>query len=615
MDNRLAQSRSHQTPDRLYRMLTDSGSRYLVLQGLVTIILSYELLFGDDPVLSRVTTNSLVMGLWLGVIALVMLPRTFFEAPWFGSVLVTLDTILVTAAIYLSGNARSDLYITYFVLMLLAASVRRLSHLFGLSLLLTVGYAVVLYEGILNTGAPVTGQLLGIPVLVVMAVFYGVALESTAVVQKENDSLQKDVEGLKKTEGDLVTAKTELEARIATLKSDLTKAKTELQEGQLTRQGLERQLQEAQKLEAVGRVAARIAGEFGTLFSTVGRQTGVMLMHLQQHDPLRVTVDELFKVGEQAATLTAQLIALNIEKVADRDKVSVNAVLAEVRGMIADLLPDRIELQVQLDPKAAYVEVDREGLETVLFQLVVNARDAMPKGGRLAIGVKTLETPVKSARTTQTGVTAPQVEITISDTGTGMNLDTQSHMFEPLFSTKEMNIGLGLTAVFRIVKQHGGRLDVDSRPGQGTTVRVYFSAASIPDEREAALPKSMLARGGETILLVEENEIERKLAKSVLQRHRYHVLEASSSVEALMLTQQYQGIVHLTVSPLVMPEIGGRELARRLLDLQPTMKALFLSSYDEETIRQHRINQRFVLQQPYRQVGLVGKVREMLDAA
>jgi signal transduction histidine kinase len=596
-------------------MLTDSGSRYLVLQGLVTIILSYELLFGADPVLSRVTTNSLVLGLWLGAIALVMLPRTVFETAWFGSTLVALDTILVTAAIYLSGNARSDLYITYFVLMLLAASVRRLSHLFGLSLLLSAGYSVVLYEGILNTGTPVTGQLLGIPVLVVMAVFYGVALENTAVVQKENDSLQKDVEGLKKTEEDLVTAKVELEARIAALKSDLTKAKTDLREGQLTRQGLERQLQEAQKLEAVGRVAARIAGEFGSLFSAVGKQTGIMLTHLQQHDPLRGTVDELFKVGEQAATLTAQLIALNLERDSDRNKVSVHAVLGEVRGMIADLLPGHIELRVQLDPQVAHVEVDREGLETILFQLVVNARDAMPNGGRLTIDVKTIEAPVKSARTTQVGAAAPQVEITISDTGTGMNLDTQAHMFEPLFSTKEMNIGLGLTAVFRIVKQHGGRLGVESRPGQGTVVRVSFPAASVPDAQEDSLPKSMLARGGETILLVEEDEIERKLAKSVLQRHRYHVLEAASPVEALMLTQQYQGIVHLTVSPLVMPEIGGRELARRLLDLQPTMKALFLSSYDDETIRQHRINQRFVLQQPYRQTGLIGKVREMLDAA
>jgi CheY-like chemotaxis protein len=282
--------------------------------------------------------------------------------------------------------------------------------------------------------------------------------------------------------------------------------------------------------------------------------------------------------------------------------------------MIADLLPEHIELRVQLDPQAAHVEVDREGLETILFQLVVNARDAMPNGGRLTIDVKTIEAPVKSAWTTQVGAAASQVEITVSDTGTGMNLDTQAHMFEPLFSTKEMNIGLGLTAVFRIVKQHGGRLGVESRPGQGTVVRLSFPAASVQDGQEESVAKALLAKGGETILLVEEDEIERKLAKSALQRHRYHVLEASSPVEALMLTQQYQGIVHLTVSPLVMPEIGGRELARRLLDLQPTMKALFLSSYDDETIRQHRINQRFVLQQPYRQTGLIGKVREMLDA-
>lgn len=615
MENHWVASQSRQAPDRLYRMLTDSGSRYLVLQGLVTIILSYELLFGADPILSHVTTNSLVMGLWLGVLALVMLPRTALESAWFGTMLVTLDTILVTAAIYLSGNARSDLYITYFVLMLLAASVRRLSHLFSLSLLLSAGYAVVLYEGVLNTGAPVTGQLLGIPVLVVMAVFYGVALENTAVVQKEKDSLQKDVEGLKKTEEDLITAKTELEARIAALKSDLIKAKTELREGQLARQGLERQLHEAQKLEAVGRVAARIAGEFGALYSAVGKQTGVMLAHLQKHDPLRATVDELFKVGEQAATLTAQLIALNLERGSDRNRVSVHAVLAEVRTMIADLLPEHVELKIQLDSQAAYVEVDREGLETILFQLVVNARDAMPSGGQLLIEVKTIEASVKLTSSHRPGRSGAQVQITISDTGTGMNLDTQAHMFEPLFSTKEMNIGLGLTAVFRIVKQHGGRLDVESRPGQGTVVRVYFPAAAVSDRQEELPSTALLARGEETILLVEEDEIERKLAKSALQRHRYRVLEAASPVEALMMTQQYQGIVHLTVSPLVMPDIGGRELARRLLNLQPTMKALFISSYDDETIRQHRINQRFVLQQPYRQTGLIGKVREMLDAA
>ena len=289
--------------------------------------------------------------------------------------------------------------------------------------------------------------------------------------------------------------------------------------------------------------------------------------------------------------------------------------LADLHSTIVSLLPDHIELTVQVDKQVAYAEVDREGLETVLFQLVVNARDAMRNGGRLTIEIRTMEALSKLSRPVSINTACPQILIQISDTGTGMSLDIQAHMFEPLFSTKETNIGLGLTAVFGIVKQNGGILNVESRPGKGTVVQVVFPIALAPEACDEVTPKTMLAKGDETILLVEENEIERKLARSVLQRHRYRVLEAASSVEALMLTQQYKGIVHLTVSPLVMHEIGGRELARRLLSQHPTMKALFVSCYDDETIQHHRINQRFVLQHPYRQSGLVEKVRELLDAA
>jgi two-component system, cell cycle sensor histidine kinase and response regulator CckA len=239
----------------------------------------------------------------------------------------------------------------------------------------------------------------------------------------------------------------------------------------------------------------------------------------------------------------------------------------------------------------------------------------MPNGGRLLVDLQVLDNETQSIRPFPTGVTFPQVLIQITDTGIGMNLDTQSHIFEPLFSTKETNIGLGLTAVFGVVKRNGGTLDVTSRPGKGTTVRLFFPAARPTEVREEPHSKAMSAKGNETILLVEENEIGRKLALSVLQRHHYHVLEAASSVEALMLTQQYNGILHLTVSPLVMPELGGRELARRLMHLHPKMRALFVSSYDDETIQHHRINQRFVLQSPYRQSGLIEKVREVLDAA
>jgi CheY-like chemotaxis protein len=206
------------------------------------------------------------------------------------------------------------------------------------------------------------------------------------------------------------------------------------------------------------------------------------------------------------------------------------------------------------------------------------------------------------------------VLIQVTDTGSGMSLETQSRMFEPFFSTKEMNVGLGLTAVYGIVKQSAGQVDVVSRPGEGTVVRV-----ALPLVRQARPPAPSVlahvaAKGEETILLVEQNEIDRKLALSTLLRHRYHVLEASSSVEALLLTQEHFGAVHVAVSDLVMPEIGGRDLARRLLERHPMMKPLFISGYDDETMVSHHLNPRYLLRRPYRQTGLVEKVRELLDA-
>jgi CheY-like chemotaxis protein len=187
-------------------------------------------------------------------------------------------------------------------------------------------------------------------------------------------------------------------------------------------------------------------------------------------------------------------------------------------------------------------------------------------------------------------------------------------MFEPFFSTKETNVGLGLTSVYGVVKQHGGHVDVMSQPGHGTTVRIYLPGMAGVVTATHPSESSIAAKGQETVLLVEPHEIERKLALSTLRRHRYRVLEASSPVEALMLAQQYSGAVHVTVSGLIMPEISGRELAKRLLKQHPTMKALFVSGYDDEAIISHRINRRFLLRRPYRQRGLLEKVRELIDA-
>ena len=292
----------------------------------------------------------------------------------------------------------------------------------------------------------------------------------------------------------------------------------------------------------------------------------------------------------------------------------MRTVMEDLSATIRGLLPDRIQCQITIEPGPLDVEIDREGVEQVLLNLALNARDAMLEGGRLTVGISSVQSGVGGTPSLGMKSRMSAVRIEVGDTGSGMTRDTQSRMFEPFFSTKETNIGLGLTSVYGIVKQHGGHVDVASLPGQGTTVRIYLPALTGVVTATHPTESSIAAKGQETVLLVEPHEIERKLALSTLKRHRYQVLEASSSVEALMLAQQHAGAVHVTISGLLMPEIGGRELAKRLLRQHPTMKALFVTGYDDEAIVSHRINRRCLLRRPYRQRGLLEKVRELIDA-
>ena len=580
-----------------------SRGRYVVLQALVGIMLGYQLLFGPEPIVSRAMGEFIVGGLIVLIGGLLAVPSGILQAAWFSGALITIDTALVTGTMYLSGHARSELYLAYFILMLIAASLRRLSHVIAFSLLLCAGYGLVLYQGAVQTGVLSVGQLMGIPVLLVMAIFYGMALETIGSERQQKTQLLHSIEALRQTEQALQASREQLEIRIKGLKDDLSKANAMVQQEKSERQGLERQLVEAQKMEAVGRITSGLANEFSHLFSVIGKQTGVVLSRLLPEDPLYGAVDEIFRMGEQAAVLTAQLAALDLQHRQFRHVISMQTVMEDLSPVIRGLLPDRIHCQITIEPGPLDVEVDREGIEQVLLNLAVNARDAMLKGGRLAIGIS----PGKAAHTSA-------VRIEVSDTGSGMTRDTQSRMFEPFFSTKETNVGLGLTSVYGIVKQHGGQVDVTSLPGEGTTVRIYLPALAGVVTATHPAEYSVAAKGQETILLVEPHEIERKLALSTLRRHRYQVLEASSPVEALMLAQQHTGAVHITVSGLLMPEISGRELAKRLLKQHPTMKALFVTGYDDEAIISHRINRRFLLRRPYRQRGLVEKVRELIDA-
>jgi two-component system cell cycle sensor histidine kinase/response regulator CckA len=590
-----------------------SRPRYVVLQSLVGIMLAYQLLAGEALIASRPMIGVMVVGLAAMVLCLWYVPISILQAAWFSGAVIGIDTVLVTATLYLSGNASSELYLSYFILMLIAASVRRLSHVIGLSLLLCIGYGVILYQGIVQTGALSPGHLLGIPVLMVMAMFYGLALQTIGIERQQKTQLLGSIEVLKETERTLQLSRDQLEARIKGIKGDLSRANDHVRQEKKERQGLEQQLYDAQKMEAIGRIAEGVANELNHLVSVIGKQTGVVLSGLKPDDPLFRPIDEIFRTGGKAAAMTAQLAGLGLHDGHLRQVLSVKAVLEDMRGVMRGLLPAVIDLSVVIEDAPMDVEVDREGFEQVLLHLAVNARDAMPNGGRLLIEAKQAFPGHKHGPMNEERGYLPKVLIQVTDTGSGMSLETQSHMFEPFFSTKEMNVGLGLTAVYGIVKQSAGQVEVVSRPGEGTVVRVALPLVRQGRPSGPSMLASVAAKGEETVLLVEPNEIERKLALSTLSRHRYRVLEASSSVEALLLAQQHAGAVHVVVSDLMMPEIGGRDLAKRLLGRFPKIKPLFVSGYDDETMVIHRLNPRYLLRRPYRQTGLVEKVRELLD--
>ncbi len=598
----------------LGRFLNHPRWRTIFLQSLVAGILSYEHLVSEETIFGHAMSRMVAVGLIVISCGIMFLPRHLLDRTWFPGALISINTVLVTGTIYLSGNASSELYLTYFLLVLIASSTPSLKQLLGLSLVICAGYGVLVYEHAMQAGTLSVGHLLGIPVLLIMAVFYGLTLETVATERQRNRSLQENVQGLKQSEQALEERRTQLETRVQGLKQGLSRANHEIRQGVVERTGLERQLREAQKFEAVGRLASRLAHEFNQVLAVIGKETGVIVSKLKPDDPLQVPVDEIFRSGERAATLTAQLLGLRVHETTIRDTLSLGSAIESMRGTLRGLLPAQIDLQMESDAAPALVEIGHDRLEQVLVHLVANGRDAMPDGGRVTIAAQVVTGEALPIEQQEKNPRKRMARIIVSDGGRGMNVDVQAQMFEPFFSTKDTHAGLGLTLVYGIVRQFGGTVEVQSQPGQGTTVRVYFPLVERNGAvRDTTVVNESLSKGAETVLFVEGDEIARKLALSTLHRHRYHVLEAGSAVEALLVAQQHAGPIHLTVSHLSMPEISGRDLAKRLVLQHPKMKALFVSGFSDETIAGHRVNKKYFLQQPYRQQDLAGKIRELLD--
>ncbi|HEY7531377.1 MAG TPA: response regulator, partial [Nitrospiraceae bacterium] len=380
----------------------------------------------------------------------------------------------------------------------------------------------------------------------------------------------------------------------------------------------EKQFRQAQKMEAVGRLAGGIAHDFNNLLTVIMGYTQVLSTELGPQHPLRGKIEETQKAGERAAVLIRQLLAFSRKQSMDPKVLSLNAVVTNVEDLLRRLIGENIRLVTKLDPENGRVRADQAQIEQVIMNLVVNARDAMPQGGILTLETAQLEltrSPVHHLRPLAPG---PYVRLSVMDTGGGMDRETLSHIFEPFFTTKEegKGSGLGLSTVFGIVTQCGGGIDVGSRIGHGTRFDVYFPSVetSVPATarpQEPGQPK----RGTETILLVEDDLSVRHLVRDELRKLGYRVLEAKNGVEACLVATQQSSLIDLLLTDVVMPGMGGRELAQHLSVIKPDLKILFMSGYiDDVGLRAgHDEGASSFLQKPFTPEALSRAVRELLD--
>jgi PAS domain S-box-containing protein len=381
---------------------------------------------------------------------------------------------------------------------------------------------------------------------------------------------------------------------------------------------LEEQLRQGQKMEAVGRLAGGIAHDFNNLLTVIIGRSQLLLSQLRAEDPLRRDLDVIQKTAARTSGLTRQLLAFSRKQVMELKVLDLNAVVGNIITLLHRLIGEDVELVFEAGATRPQVKADGGQLEQVIANLALNARDAMPNGGRLRLQTRNVDLEWTAAATISL-TAGPYVVLTVTDTGTGMDAQTVSRIFEPFFTTKPVGkgTGLGLATVYGIVTQSGGSITVESQPGVGTSFDIYLPATTdTPEPAENTDTPARAAGGTETVLLVEDEEEVRRLAREVLEAKGYTVLEARHPGEASVIAERHSGPIHVMVTDVVMPRMSGRALAEQLAPLRPEMQVLYISGYTDNAMLRHGVMEEGLpfLQKPFPPEALAAKVRTLLDA-